>query len=337
MAMYKDLRRYGEAKSAHVAQRILGLREKLHDEITGPRRSNSLIIGSWNIRNFDNGFGGERTDEAYHYIAEIIDRFDICAIQEVMGDMEPLKRLVRTLGPQWDYFVTDVTDGSKGNNERGAFVFNKNKVFFRNLVGEIVLKADDLIDDRQFARTPFFAAFQAHWFRFILCSTHVIYGGSDKAAEAARAKEIKALAVNLKKRSEKDGEVYVLLGDLNVVDKDNVTMDALKAGNLMIPDFGGTNLGENKYYDQLTFTGQGEKVRLIRHGKFDWRDKVFTPGEADHYEQYNVKDDGTPRYSDWDKKYHYWMTHQMSDHLPIWVELEIDYSDDYLKRFIPTA
>lgn len=280
MAMYKDLRRYGEAKSAHVAQRILGLREKLHDEITGPRRSNSLIIGSWNIRNFDNGFGGERTDEAYHYIAEIIDRFDICAIQEVMGNMEPLKR---------------------------------------------------------FARTPFFAAFQAHWFRFILCSTHVIYGGSDKAAEAARAKEIKALAVNLKKRSEKDGEVYVLLGDLNVVDKDNVTMDALKAGNLMIPDFGGTNLGENKYYDQLTFTGQGEKVRLIRHGKFDWRDKVFTPGEADHYEQYNVKDDGTPRYSDWDKKYHYWMTHQMSDHLPIWVELEIDYSDDYLKRFIPTA
>jgi hypothetical protein len=31
------------------------------------------------------------------------------------------------------------------------------------------------------------------------------------------------------------------------------------------------------------------------------------------------------------------MTHQMSDHLPIWVDLEIDYSDDYLKRFIPTA
>jgi hypothetical protein len=140
MAMYKDLRRYGEAKSAHVAQRILGLREKLHDEITGPRRSNSLIIGSWNIRNFDNGFGGERTDEAYHYIAEIIDRFDICAIQEVMGDMEPLKRLVRTLGPQWDYFVTDVTDGSKGNNERGRSCLTKTKSSFAIWSARLCLK-----------------------------------------------------------------------------------------------------------------------------------------------------------------------------------------------------
>jgi hypothetical protein len=26
----------------------------------------------------------------------------------------------------------------------------------------------------------------------------------------------------------------------------------------------------------------------------------------------------------------YWRTHQMSDHLPMWVELRIDYSDEYL-------
>jgi hypothetical protein len=28
----------------------------------------------------------------------------------------------------------------------------------------------------------------------------------------------------------------------------------------------------------------------------------------------------------------YWRTFQMSDHLPMWVELKIDYSDDYLAR-----
>jgi hypothetical protein len=27
-----------------------------------------------------------------------------------------------------------------------------------------------------------------------------------------------------------------------------------------------------------------------------------------------------------------WRTHQMSDHLPLWVELKIDFSDQYLKK-----
>ena len=28
----------------------------------------------------------------------------------------------------------------------------------------------------------------------------------------------------------------------------------------------------------------------------------------------------------------HWRTHQMSDHLPMWVELRIDFSEQYLKR-----
>lgn len=341
MAMYKALRYYQRSnpeKADFIAGKLLNLRERLAQEITNDRRPNSLIIGSWNIRNFDSGMGGDRLDESYHYIAEIIDRFDVCAIQEVMSDMEPLKRLVRTLGPNWDYFVTDVTSGSRGNNERSAFVYNTNKVRFRNLVGEIVLSEDELVDNRQFARTPFFAAFQAQWFRFILCSTHIIYGGSDKQAEKDRAKEISALAQNLRKRAEKDGEVYILLGDLNVVDEDSPTMKALQDAKLMIPKFGGTNLGGDKDYDQLTFTGEGKKVQLLRHDKFDWRSTVFREDEIDYYEQYNVKEEAgkkVPRYKTWNKRwYKEWMTHQMSDHLPIWVELEIDYSDKYLEQFL---
>lgn len=338
MAMYKNLNGYSEDKARHISDRLLSLREKLKVEITDNRRANSLIIGSWNIRNFDNGMGGEREDEAYHYLAEIIDRFDICAIQEVMGDLEPLRRLVKLLGPQWDYFVTDITSGSAGNQERSAFVYNKNKVFFRNLVGEIVLPTKDLIDGRQFARTPFFAAFQAHWFRFILCSTHIVYGKATKAGEIERAKEIEALATNVAKRAKKDGEVYILLGDFNVIGPGNPTMEALKKGKLMIPDFGGTNLKKNKFYDQITFTGEGQKVKLLRKGTFDWQDCVFLDSEKKHYKQYNVKLDkktkkNVPRYKDWDKSYKMWTTHQVSDHLPIWVELEIDYSDDYLERF----
>ena len=31
------------------------------------------------------------------------------------------------------------------------------------------------------------------------------------------------------------------------------------------------------------------------------------------------------------KKYRDWRTYQMSDHLPMWVELRIDFGDDYLE------
>ena len=31
------------------------------------------------------------------------------------------------------------------------------------------------------------------------------------------------------------------------------------------------------------------------------------------------------------KSYEQWRTHQMSDHLPLWVEARIDYSDEYLE------
>ena len=38
-------------------------------------------------------------------------------------------------------------------------------------------------------------------------------------------------------------------------------------------------------------------------------------------------------YANWDRSYKGWTTYEMSDHLPIWIELEVDYSDDYLRRF----
>ena len=337
MALYKDLRYYDETQADFIARKLLALRDSLYDQITRDRRPNSLIVGSWNIREFDSGKGGERLDESYHYLAEIIDRFDICAVQEIRDDLEPLENLVRLLGPDWDYFVTDVTAGSKGNRERQAFLYNRNRMFFRNLIGEIVLPDKSLVNGLQFARTPFFAAFQAQWFRFVLCSVHMFYGADRGAKKAQRVAEIDAIAKEVAKRAAKENEVYILLGDMNVVDRDDETYKALAKHKLMIPNFGPTNLLGTKFYDQLVFTGEGERVRMLRHGTLDWRDIVFLPEEQDYYEPLgNVnpdKPDGK-RYKNWDRGYKTWATHQMSDHLPLWVELEIDYSDEYLARFV---
>ena len=363
MAFYHHFSRYQNDpdypdKQAWIAARLLTLRHDLYEAIEKDRRPNSLIIGSWNIRAFDDGV--PRMDESYHYIAEIIDHFDICAIQEVKTDLHPLRRLVKLLGRNWDFFVSDISTHKGGNNERMAFVFNTNRVFFRNLIGEIVLSKDDLSSGRQPARSPFFASFQADWFKFSLCSAHIVFGDDLEL----RAEETGAIADALVKRAKSEDQVHIFLGDMNIEKEDGEVMQALKGSKLTVPNFGSTNLAGDKWFDQIAFAEKGRasrKTRMLRHGKFDWRHAVFGPhpeqdapgltakdktqGKArvtretilKHYEKKVEKirkAHGKAPYLDWPKSYGRWTTYEMSDHLPIWVELEIDYSDDYLRRYL---
>ena len=48
--------------------------------------------------------------------------------------------------------------------------------------------------------------------------------------------------------------------------------------------------------------------------------------EAEIYKPFMRKADGSHY-----KSYKTWRTHQMSDHLPMWIELHIDFSDAYLE------
>ena len=371
MAFYHDLKDYDDdpddplkqgfphypGKQKWIAERLLALREDLRAQITDRRRPDTLIIGSWNIRAFDGGM--PRLDESYHYIAEIIDKFDICALQEVKKDLAPLKRLVKLLGPNWDYFVTDISAGDPGNSERMAFVYNTNKVLFRNLIGEIVLPAEKLIDGKQIARSPFFASFQAGWFRFTLCSAHILFGGESKAEKAIRAKEISAIAEELVKRAKQEDQVYVFLGDMNIESPDGDIMKALTDSGMVVPDFPPTNLKGDRHYDQIAFTVKGDddtKTELIAKNAFDWRGAVFGPwphktpppplsgdlritdaAQFAHYTPINLAQRAHFKkapYKDWAGEYRDWTSHEMSDHLPIWVEIKTDYSDGYLAQFL---
>lgn len=62
---------------------------------------------------------------------------------------------------------------------------------------------------------------------------------------------------------------------------------------------------------------------------------MFRPEDVDAYEQIAMDirskpDTGKP-YANWPSTYPGWCTHEMSDHLPIWIEIEVDYSDEYLE------
>ena len=333
MAYYRSIKNYDPSDQEWIASHLIKLRESLSQEIKDKRSSDSLIIGSWNIRAFDGG--RSRRDESYHYIAEIIDHFDICAIQEIKTDLKPLKRLVKLLGPNWSYFVSDVTHGSAGNSQRMAFLYDESKVQFRHLIGEIVLPQDDLIElindkdtsiKTQVARTPFFASFQASWFRFTLCSSHITFGESHM-----REQEISAISKILSKRAKKEDEVYIFLGDMNIEKPADATMQALIKNKFTVPLFGPTNLAGGNHFDQIAFTGEGIKTNLKRHGVFDWRSAAFKQDEMEQYKSIAEKDRGKP-YKKWNQTtYRGWTTFEMSDHFPIWVELRVDYSDEYLR------
>ncbi len=334
MAYYKDLKRYEPEKAAWISEHLINLRETIRASDLGRRNHNNLVIGSWNIRAFDDGKA--RRDESYHYIAEIIDHFDICAVQEIKQDLNPLRRLLKLLGPDWDYFVTDVTEGNRGNKERQAFLYNKQKVFFRNLVGEIVLGRDALIEGEQIARTPFFASFQSGWFRFTLCSVHILFG-QDKTL---RKREIAAIAERLVERSKDEGEVYVLIGDMNIEKRNDDIFKALTDHDMTVPLFGATNLGGTKFYDQIAFTSDDVRTNFVTSGTVDWRKDVFGDADKDYYEtliQAERVADGKEPYGNWDTAYqNFFASFEMSDHLPIWIEIKTDYSDDYLGKFLET-
>ena len=361
MPDYKDLHGYRDVldpsypdKHRWIAERLLALRHDLDMTLVKDRRPNSLIVGTWNIRAFDGGL--PRLDESLHYIAEIISAFDICALQELKPNLDPIRRLKRLLGPNWDYFLTDVCENEGGNSERMAFFYNTDKVIFRNIIGEIVIPSTTLPTGHQIARSPFFAAFQAGWFRFTLCSSHIIYGDD----HALRAAEIAAITDALARRARVEDQVFIFLGDMNIESATGPIMTALRNSELEVAPVPPSNLGGDKPYDQIAYTVKGKstrKTRLLRSGSFDWRNAVYGPTvERDpnapddpahvtrttdpatlaHYapivEAHRARH-GLAPYADFERSYKMWTTYEMSDHLPVWVELETDYSNDYLARF----
>ena len=153
------------------------LRSALRTGLPNRTATGTLLLGTWNIREFDSGKYGFRDTEAYFYIAEIISRFDLVAVQEVRGGLYALRRLRLILGGEWDFIVTDVTLGTAGNAERMAYLFDRRKVTFTGLAAELVLPKGlrDAEQPVQFARSPFVAGFRAEWASLTLLIVHIYY------------------------------------------------------------------------------------------------------------------------------------------------------------------
>ncbi|MGD8717333.1 MAG: endonuclease/exonuclease/phosphatase family protein [Candidatus Zixiibacteriota bacterium] len=350
MPYYYPLKRYNAETRERVTRKLIQLRKALRAEVPRKTVDETLLLATWNIREFDSPGYGIRSQEAIFYLAEIASAFDVIAIQEVREDLTALRRLKKILGPEWDFVVTDVNKQEGGNKERMAFLYDKRKVWFKNEAGEIVLPADTLItytpkpgegkkqgkvQKRQFVRSPFVVAFQAGWLRFKLCTVHIFWDDKSRRGLEHRRQEIEKLATFLSERADDEikkgideGYHYILLGDFNIHGLTHATMDALTSNGFEVPNglLDSDKLKRDHFYDQIAFKPRKRKLELgdshPNAGVFDFFDWVYRDDEEDVYRPLMGKY----------KLYKRWRTYQMSDHPPLWVELKIDFSEEYLKR-----
>jgi len=331
MPFYKNLNN-ARAADRQTAEGLLRLKPALDAAIPAKAVDLTLLLASWNIREFGGTKYGGRDKEPLFYIAEILSRFDLIAVQEVRDNLDALDELMGILGSWWKYLVSDVTIGQQGNRERHAYIYDTRKLSFGGLAGELVppmtKTGETLGSDFAFSRTPYLAGFRAGWFKFTICTQHLYYGEA-KADEPQRLKEAEMLVKLLKGRmASKDrwANNSILLGDFNVFSTDDQTFMALEKGNFVIPKgLRGkyTNAKLDKPFDQMAFLAPDveRQIHEVRAGVFPFFQHVYRDSDHTRY----LPDETLKEYKDW-------RTYKMSDHLPIWVELGVDFGKEYLER-----
>ena len=331
MPFYYNIKKLGPEVSKRTAAGILRLKKALKDKEGVPERTRAsrILLATWNIREFESKKYGPRQKEALYYIAEIIDHFDIVAVQEVRDDLSSLEEVMDILGSSWDYLLTDVTAGGQGFFERMAFVYDKRKVNFGGLAGEIVVKPKNKATPApQYARTPFIVGFRTGWFKFTICTAHIYYGESIPN-DKKRVEEIEMLADHISTAVEAPfawAKNAILLGDFNIFSKTDLTFKALDDAKFeMHPNIVGvgTNIKQDKIFDQIAFIAPDLKDKLAdcNAGVFNYYKHVYRDEDEEIF-----RTDITGK-----AKYSQWRTYQMSDHLPMWIELRVDFSIEYLQ------
>lgn len=166
--------------------------------------NDALTVATFNIRSFSSK---SRSDEELALIADRLQGFDLCAIQE-LRDSAVLHRLLQTLAARgdedWAWLVSAPV--GRGSKELLAFLYRPSRVSPLSPVTFLPDPADRLIRDAAWAM------FRRGTFDFACVTVHLLWGDSsrDRALEAIALGEM--LAEARRGSSEAD---WLVLGDFN--------------------------------------------------------------------------------------------------------------------------
>ena len=310
-----------------VVEDIIRLRWRIGSSgLPGRLTDHNLLIGTWNIRNFSGVYGQweenpdspKRNLRSLAYIAEIVRRFDVMAIQEVKRDTSGLRMLLdHFLGADWGLIISDVSAGPRGNAERLAFIYDKRRVQPSGLAGEIVLPPQAEGDPvEQFDRTPYIVGFQSMRENFALLTAHIRYGDvpEDRLAELRSLADFIAKEIRDRATAEAEEHNLIVLGDFNIDDRgDNPLFQAFVSSGLVVPsallNLRTTYATKPKYYDQIAwFMGELDLLATAKAGVIDFAGSV--------YKELTLRS----------------MSYRVSDHFPLWVEFLVDRSAEDMAR-----
>lgn len=303
--------------SPEIAKGLKVLRSRIAKaKIPSSKLDETLNVATWNIREFGKK---ARSEAAIHYIAEILGQFDLVSIAELRDNLGDLEKVLTILGPYWRAIYSDAINDAGGNDERIGFIYDKRALAFtgfaatanppRTKVGDLYLPKFD------WWREPFMASFSAGNFDFVLLAAHAQWG-----TPAGRLVELKSLAewVDLKKKEKTcEDKDLIVVGDFNVDTPDQLA--ALTSRGLQMPaalkgKTYGTNLAQDKRYDQILHYPDYPQNFSNQAGVVDF----YSGGTKDLF-------------PDLDKTA---FTFQMSDHLPLWMQINTDIEGEKLDEII---
>lgn len=192
-----------------------------------------------------------------------------------------------------------------------------------------------------FDRNPFIGSFRSGKLGFVLANVHLYFGAfqnsskeEERAKYARRVLEIFALA-RWASRVSSGGNAWdrdiVLLGDMNVpnMDHNESTIKALKKFGWQSLDYrsdetigtdpaalshvGGTNLGNDKTYDQIAMSPTSLSGKVSKFGVFDFDNAIFG-------EKWQALEEDMSRGKAISMFARYMKFH-ISDHRPLWMQL----------------
>ncbi len=315
-----------DAPPHDVAEELQSLRAVLNEELPSKSLDRNLLVATWNIREFGGlteKWRAQQTDapkrdlHSLLAITEIVSRFDVIALQEVQGSIKSLRHMIKVLGPDWAFTLTDVTRGDAGGGERMAFVLDTRRAKLSGLAGELVVPPEWLAETspnalkNQFARTPYAVSFLSQGQTFVLVTLHVLWG--DSAAQ--RTPELAGVARWMADWARQEAEWnhnLIVLGDFNIDRKHDPNYEAFVSTGLTVPtELEGlprtiftTDPEELKFYDQIAWFTKGSSrlLSLGYHGSagsFDFVPHVLT---------------------DLDRRS---LSFRISDHYPLWTEFSL--------------
>jgi len=305
-----------------IAKGLLALQKRIEaGKIPSSKLDETLNIATWNIREFGKK---TRSEAAIHYIAEILGQFDLIGVVELRDDLTDLGRVLKILGPYWRAVYSDMIPDPGGNRERVAYLYDKRAVVFNGLAAEAMpprtKKGTEYFTNISWWRSPYLASFRAGNFDFVVFTTHVRWGESS----AGRIAELASIADWIEaRRQEKTVEDHdiIVMGDFNIPKRGDAFFKAITKHGLQIPKAllgleHGSNLEKDKRYDQILHYAKYDN--FCNHGgvlDFFVNDKsireLFSAGMT--------KDE---------------FTYQMSDHLPLWMQINTNITGEQLQQII---